>query len=216
MRYRPVQRLLVASSGLVCVLRVLKQPKRPHNHLRHNLNVSQLSNGQNTMSSLGILAIMVPRLVWRDQHDVSGQPVKTGWPLTFYNRNGFLWVSQDQELTYRVVTGPRRWPGRVGDHCRTPGRDWHDQVDYHLIGLRVGHESGALRCDDLGSCVAQQLEFVEHAGLVHSRPGLLWTRWGLVVDRLGGQVVGSWPRLATVRLYSECLGNSGCRVAVTV
>src|SRR5699024_2231010 len=42
---------------------------------------------------------------------------------------------------------------------------------------------------------------------------LLWTRWYLVVGRLGGRVVGSWPQRATVRLYSGCLGNSGCRLA---
>src|SRR5699024_3710274 len=47
-------------------------------------------------------------------------------------------------------------------------------------------------------------------------PGSLWTRWRLVVDRLGVRVVGSRPQLATIRLYSRCLGSSGCRLGAVM
>src|SRR5699024_852861 len=83
-------------------------------------------------------------------------------------KKSWIWISQDQDLNSRVGTAPRRRRGRVGYRCRTRDRDWHDRVDCDLIGLRVGDGSGVIRCDDLGGCVVQQLDFVEHVGLVHN------------------------------------------------
>src|SRR5699024_7877321 len=127
-------------------------------------------------------------------------------------------ISQNQGMCYQggVVTDPIGSLLRDEDRYQTRYRRGHDRVDHRLIGRSVERESEAIRCDDLGCFVGRLLRLAGHAVLVGSMPGSLWTRWRLVVDRLGVRVVGSRPQLATIRLYSRCLGSSGCRLGAVM